>query len=56
MATLAVGDVTTQLRKWIDANATGGDRNTKMAAPLATATALPATKDLTMLLRKYIAR
>jgi hypothetical protein len=56
MATLAAGDVTTQLSKWIAANATAGDVNTKMRAALATATGLPATKDVTMLLLKFIAR
>lgn len=56
MATLAAGDVTTQLRKWINSNATGGDVNTKMRPPLATATTLAASKDLTLLLRKFIAR
>lgn len=58
MATLAAGDVTTQLRLWINTNAApnGGDQNSKLPPPLATATGLPAAKDLTMLLSKFIAR
>lgn len=54
-ARLAVGDVTTQFRKWIDANAAGVDANTKIEVALQAAL-ISANTDLTTLVREFIAR
>ena len=54
-ATLAIGDVTTQFRKWIDANAAGSDANTNIRTGLQAAL-LSTNTDLTTLVRKFIAR
>jgi hypothetical protein len=56
MATLAAGDVTTQLVIWLNANAATPDRQTKAKAALVTETLLPAATEITPLLKAFIAR
>lgn len=56
MATLAAGDVTTQLRLWINANAAGVNVNEKIQAAATTALVIPATTEPTVALSKFIAR
>jgi len=56
MAVIAVGDVTTQMRKFLNANATGADLHKVMQATLALQCGLPASKDMTTLWRKFIAK
>jgi hypothetical protein len=57
MATLAAGDVTTQMALWLKANvATDKDAHKGCKAALATATALSPTTDMSTLWTKWIAR
>jgi len=53
---LAAGDVTTQLRAYINTNAAGADVNPKLRAALATSLGVSAAGDLSTLLAKYIGR
>lgn len=54
MANLPAGDKTTQLRIWLDANASGSDVQPKSRAALATALTLLPTADMTTLLATFI--
>jgi hypothetical protein len=56
VATLAAGDVTTQLQLWLRLNAATPDRQTKAQAALVTETLLPAATEITPLLKAFIAR
>ena len=54
---LAAGDTTTQMALWIKANvATNADSSKALKAALATATVKPATTDLMVLWKAWVAR